>query len=89
MHNYFLILAEFNPIQHCYTLYILIICNTYSKAGRSVADISGDIFTEAQSAEINMLPRSDIEAIDRPTVLSILYSMISVQQMNLLPENAS
>ena len=36
-----------------------------------------------------MPPRSDIEAIERPTVLSILYSMISVQQTNLLPENAS
>ena len=32
-----------------------------------------------------MLPRSDIEAIDRPTMLSILYSTISVQQTNLLP----
>ena len=35
-----------------------------------------------------MPPRSDIEAIDRPTVLSILYSMVSVQQTNLLHENA-
>ena len=34
-----------------------------------------------------MPPRSDIEAIDQPTVLYILYSMISVQQTNLLPEN--
>ena len=33
--------------------------------------------------------RSDIEAIDRPTVLYILYSTISAQQTNLLPENAS
>ena len=36
-----------------------------------------------------MLLRSDIEAIDRPTVLYILYSTISAQQPNLLPENAS
>ena len=36
-----------------------------------------------------MLPRSDVEAIDRPTVLSILYSTISAQLMKLLPENAS
>ena len=36
-----------------------------------------------------MSPRSDIEAIDLPTVLYILYSAISVQQTNLLPENAS
>ena len=35
-----------------------------------------------------MLPRLDIEAIDRPTVLSILYSTISAQQTNLLPKNA-
>ena len=33
--------------------------------------------------------RSGIEAIDRPTVLYILYSTISAQQTNLLPENAS
>ena len=36
-----------------------------------------------------MLTRSDVEAIDRPTVLYILYSTMSAQQMNLLPENAS
>ena len=36
-----------------------------------------------------MLLRSDIEAIDRPTVLSILYSTISAQQTKLLSENAS
>ena len=36
-----------------------------------------------------MLLRSDIEAIDRPTVLSLLYSTISAQQMNLLPEALS
>ena len=36
-----------------------------------------------------MPPRSDIEIIDLPTVLSVLYSAISVQQMNLLPENTS
>ena len=35
-----------------------------------------------------MPPRLDIEAIDRPTVLYIQYSAISVQQTNLLPENA-
>ena len=33
--------------------------------------------------------RSDVEAIDQPTVLYILYSMVSVQQTNLLHENAS
>ena len=32
-----------------------------------------------------MLPRSGIEAMDQPTVLYILYSMITAQEMNLLP----
>ena len=33
--------------------------------------------------------RSCIEAMDLPTVLYILYTMVSAQQMNLLPKNAS
>ena len=36
-----------------------------------------------------MLLRSYIEAMDRPTVLYILYTMVSAQQTNLLPKNAS
>ena len=36
-----------------------------------------------------MPPKSDIKAINQPTVLYILYSTISVQQTNLLPENVS
>ena len=48
--------------------------------GRSIADIR---------PEVNMPPRPDIEATDRPTVLYILYSAISVHQTNLLPKNAS
>ena len=36
-----------------------------------------------------MPPRSYIEAMDRPTVLYIIYTMMSAQQTNLLPENAS
>ena len=36
-----------------------------------------------------MPPRSYIEAMDRPIVLYILYTMVSVQQTNLLPRNAS
>ena len=35
-----------------------------------------------------MAPRSYIEAMDRPTVLYILYTMVSAQQTNLLPKNA-
>ena len=30
-----------------------------------------------------------IEAMDRPTILYILYTMVSVQQTNLLPKNTS
>ena len=48
----------------------------------------GDIFTEAQIAEVNIPLRSYIEAMDRPTVLYILYSTVSAQQTDLLPENA-
>ena len=37
-----------------------------------------------------MPPRSYIEGMDRPTVLYILYyTMVSAQQTNLLPKNAS
>ena len=36
-----------------------------------------------------MPPRSYIEAMDQPTVLYILYTMVSAQQTNLLPKNAS
>ena len=36
-----------------------------------------------------MPPRSYIEAMDRPTVLYILYTMMSAQQTNLLPRNVS
>ncbi len=49
----------------------------------------GDIFTETRSAEVNMLPRSYIETMDRPTVLYILYNMVGAQQTNLLPKTAS
>ena len=45
--------------------------------------------TEAQSAKVNMPPRSYIEGMDQPTVLYILYTMVSAQQMNLLPKNDS
>ena len=36
-----------------------------------------------------MPSRSYIEAMDQPTVLYILYTMVSAQQTNLLPKNAS
>ena len=49
----------------------------------------GNIFTEAQSTKVNMSSRSYIEAMDRPTVLYILYTMVSAQQTNFLPKNAS
>ena len=49
----------------------------YSTVGRSIADIYDP------SAEVNMPSRSYIEAMDRPTVLYILYTMVSAQQTNL------
>ena len=35
-----------------------------------------------------MPPRLYIEAMDRPTVLYIIYTMVSAQQTNLWPKNA-
>ena len=60
------------------------VCIIFNTGKRCIADISdqGAIFTEEQSAEVNMPPRSDIEAMDRPTVLYVIYHMVSVQQMN-------
>ena len=47
---------------------------TYSTVGRSIASISdlGSIFTSALRTSVNMAPRTDILAIDLPTVLAIL-----------------
>ena len=42
------------------------------------------IFTKAQSAKVNMLPRLDIEAMDLPTILHMIYRMVSVQQTNFV-----
>ena len=47
------------------------------------------MFTDARSAEVNMPPRSYIEGMDRPTVLYILYTIVSAQKTNLLPKHAS
>ena len=53
-----------------------------SKVGRSIAKIL--------DPRQHFVPRSDIEAIDQPTMLyNILYSTVSMQQMSLLPENTS
>ena len=49
----------------------------------------GNIFTSVLCVSVNMPPRSYIEAMDRPTVLYVLYTMVSAQQTNLLPKNAS
>ena len=38
---------------------------------------------------VNIPLRSYIEAMDLPTVLYILYTMVNAQQTNLLPKNAS
>ena len=60
-------------------------CHTsiaYSTVVRSIAGI-------CIQPEVNIPPRSYIETTDRPTVLYAPYSTVSVQQTNLLPENAS
>ena len=43
----------------------------------------GNIVIEAQNAEVNMPPRSYIEAMNRPIVVYILYTMVSAQLTNL------
>ena len=45
--------------------------------------------SDRHTVAYNMPPRSYIEAMDRPTVLYIIYTMVSAQQTNLLPKNAS
>ena len=66
-------------------------CNIYiySTVGRSIGNISDPRRHIYLGAKVNMPPRSDIEAIDRPTMLCILYSTISAQQINLLPKTTS
>ena len=51
---------------------------TYSTVGQSIASISdlGSIFPSALRASVNMAPRSDISAIDLPTVLYIIHNEI-------------
>ena len=44
--------------------------------GRSMPDTSDQM---VQSAEVNMPLRLDIEAVDRPTILCMIYRMVSVQ----------
>ena len=39
--------------------------------------------------EVNIPPRLYIETIDQPTVLYMLYGMVSAQQTKLLPEDTS
>ena len=48
-----------------------------------------EIYSRYIRPEVNISSRLYIEAIDRPTVFYILYSTVSGQQMDLLPENAS
>jgi len=70
----------------------LCICNTYSTIGRSIAHIDdprGHIYWDT---EVNILLWSYIKVIDWCTVLYVVrmyYSTVSVQQMNLLPEQAA
>ena len=48
---------------------------TYSTVGQSIASISdlSGIFPSALCTSVNMAPRSDISAIDLPTVLYIIH----------------
>ena len=61
------------------------LCIIHSMVGRSIAAIldRSAIFSEARSTEGNMPPRSDIVAMDQPTILYVIYRMVSVQQTNL------
>ena len=42
----------------------------------------GAIFTKAQSTKVNRPLKSDIEAMDQPSILYMLYGMVSAQQTN-------
>ena len=67
-----------------------LLCNICSTVGRSIADISDPRRHIYRGTKVNMPPRSDIEAIDRPTVLyKLLYSKICAQQMNICPKTLS
>ena len=61
----------------CCTLTIQYI--TYSTVGRSIASISnlGGIFPSEFCASVHMAPRSDISAIDLPTILYIIHIRIT------------
>ena len=50
---------------------------TYSTVGRSIASISdlGGIFTSVLHSSVNMVPQSNISAIDPPTVLYIIHTV--------------
>ena len=56
-----------------------VICNIYRMVGRSIANPTRG----AKRRGANMPPRSDIEAMDQPTVLYMIYRMVSAQQTNL------
>ena len=80
-----------NIYMYIYIIIYIYICNIYSTVGRSIADIYDPrryIYLSAlrlgkYAAEVIY------RAMDRPTVLYILYTMVSAQQTNLLPKNAS
>ena len=59
------------------------ICIIDSMAGRSIAYIS-----DPRRHITNMQPRLDIEAMDRPTILYMIYRMVSAQQTNLFTQDS-
>ena len=57
-------------------IFLHVLCNMYSTVGR----FKDNTYIRP---EINILLRLYIEGMDRPTVLYILYTMVSVQQTNI------
>ena len=49
--------------------------------------VGREVYSQCIQREVNILPRLYIEAIDQSTVFYVLYSIVSAQQMNLLPES--
>ena len=58
-------------------------CTVYSMVRRSIAYMS-----EPRHHITNMPPRLDIEAMDRPTILYLIYRMVSAQQMDLFARDS-
>ena len=60
----------------------IIICNIYTLYGR-------EVYSLYIRPDEDLVMMSYTEAIGRPTVLYVTYTMVSVQKTNILPENDS